>query len=116
MHGICCTPSSGRARSDGDGSLNKRGVTRRRCGRRCARPTRSPAARDNHQVNPLRRALIGLAVAGVVMGVLMAVVIAISDHADDPAVQAVLSLIVAWSFLGTGIVVWDRRPGNLMGP
>ena len=67
-------------------------------------------------MNPLRRALVGLAVAGVVMGVLMAVVIAISDHADDPAVQAVLSLIVAWSFLGTGIVVWDRRPANLMGP
>jgi hypothetical protein len=67
-------------------------------------------------VNPLRRALIALAAAGIVMGVLMVVVIAISDHVDNPTAEAVLSLLVARSFLGTGIVVWDRRPSNLMGP
>jgi hypothetical protein len=67
-------------------------------------------------VNPLRRALIALAAAGLVMGVLMAVVIAISDHADSPAVEATLSLLVSWSFLGTGLLVWDRRPNNLIGP
>ena len=67
-------------------------------------------------MNPLRRALIGLAVAGIVMGVLMAVVIAISDHVENPTAEVVLSLLVAWSFLGTGIVLWDRRPSNLIGP
>lgn len=67
-------------------------------------------------MNPLRRALIGLAVAGIVMGVLMAVVIAISDHVENPEAEVVLSLLVAWSFLGTGIVLWDRRPSNLIGP
>jgi signal transduction histidine kinase len=67
-------------------------------------------------MTPLRRALIGLAVAGILMGVLMAVLIAVSDHAEDRALQVVLSLLVAWSFLGTGLVVWDRRPSNLMGP
>jgi drug/metabolite transporter (DMT)-like permease len=51
-------------------------------------------------VNPLRRALIALAAAGIVMGVLMVVVIAISDHVDNPTAEAVLSLLVAWSFLG----------------
>ena len=45
-------------------------------------------------MNPLRRALIGLAVAGIVMGVLMAVVIAISDHVENPAAEVVLSLLV----------------------
>ena len=73
-------------------------------------------ARHNRGVNPLRRALIGLAATGIVMGLLMAVVIAISDHVDDPAVQAILALLVSWSFLGTGLYLWDRRPNNLIGP
>jgi signal transduction histidine kinase len=68
------------------------------------------------RITSLRRALIGLGVAGLVMGVLMAVVIATSDHADDPLLEAALSLAVSWSFLGTGLFVWDRRPDNLMGP
>jgi signal transduction histidine kinase len=41
-------------------------------------------------MNPLRRALLGLGAA--------------------------VSLLVAWSFLGTGLVLWDRRPDNLTGP
>jgi peptidoglycan/LPS O-acetylase OafA/YrhL len=60
----------------------------------------------------LRRALIALAAAGIVMGVLMAVVIAISDHVDNPTAEVVLSLLVAWSFLGTGIV--DGVLGHLL--
>jgi hypothetical protein len=67
-------------------------------------------------VNGLRRALIGLAVAGIVIGVLMAVLIATSDHVENPAVEAVLSLLVSWSFFGTGLAVWDRSPSNLIGP
>jgi signal transduction histidine kinase len=67
-------------------------------------------------MNPLRRALVGLGAVGFVMGVLMVVVIATSDHVADPGVEAALSLIVAWSFVGTGLYAWDRRPDNLTGP
>jgi signal transduction histidine kinase len=66
--------------------------------------------------SPLRRALIGLGVIGVAMGILMVIVIATSDHEDDPAILASLSLLVAWSFLGTGLYAWDRRPESLTGP
>ena len=67
-------------------------------------------------MNPLRRALIGLGAVGVVMGALMAVVIANSDHTNLKGLLAVLSVYVAWSFIGTGLYAWDRRPDNLIGP
>src|SRR3712207_6239648 len=64
----------------------------------------------------LRRALTGLALAGFVIGALMAVVVAESDHEASPALAACLSLLVSWSFLGAGLLAWDRRPDNLTGP
>ena len=67
-------------------------------------------------MNPLRRALIGLGVAGVVIGIPMTVVIATSDHTNLRVLMAGLSLLVAWSFLGTGLYAWDRRPDNFTGP
>ena len=67
-------------------------------------------------MNPPRRALIGLGAVGVVMGALMAVVIANSDHTNLKGLLAVLSVYVAWSFIGTGLYAWDRRPDNLIGP
>ena len=67
-------------------------------------------------MNPLRRALLGLGAAGVVLGALMAAVIATSDHTNLKGLIAALSLLVAWSFLGTGLYLWDRRPDNLTGP
>ena len=67
-------------------------------------------------MNPLRRALLALGAAGVVMGALMAAVIATSDHTNLKGLLAALSLLVAWSFLGTGLYLWDRRPDNLTGP
>ncbi len=68
------------------------------------------------QLTSLRRALIGLAAVGVVLGVVMAVVVATSDHQINPGLEAALTLIVAWSFLGAGLYSWDRRPDNLTGP
>ena len=67
-------------------------------------------------MNPLRRALLALGAAGIVMGVLMTAVIATSDHTNFRGLMAGLSLLVAWSFLGTGLYAWDRRPDNLTGP
>jgi signal transduction histidine kinase len=67
------------------------------------------------QNQPLRRALIALGAAGVVMGIVMAIVVASSDHETNPGLLAALGLLVAWSFLGTGLYAWDRRPDNLTG-
>jgi signal transduction histidine kinase len=67
-------------------------------------------------MNPLRRALLGLGAAGIVIGIPMAAVIATSDHTNLRGLMAGLSLLVAWSFLGTGLYAWDRRPDNLTGP
>jgi signal transduction histidine kinase len=67
-------------------------------------------------MNPLRRALLGLGAAGIVLGALMAAVTATSDHTNLKGLIAALALLVAWSFLGTGLFLWDRRPDNLTGP
>jgi signal transduction histidine kinase len=67
-------------------------------------------------MTPLRRALLALGAAGIAVGVLMAAVIATSDHTNLKGLVAAVSLLVAWSFLATGLVLWDRRPDNLTGP
>jgi signal transduction histidine kinase len=67
-------------------------------------------------MNPLRRALLGLGAAGIATGIPMTAVIATSDHTNLSGLMAGLSLLVAWSFLGTGLYAWDRRPDNLTGP
>jgi signal transduction histidine kinase len=71
---------------------------------------------NSGQLTSLRRALVGLAAVGVVLGVVMAVVVATSDHQTNPGLEAALTLVIAWSFLGSGLVSWDRRPDNLIGP
>jgi signal transduction histidine kinase len=67
-------------------------------------------------MNPLRRALIGLGVVGFALAFPVAAIIATSDHTNLKGLLAGLSVLVAWSFLGTGLYLWDRRPDNLTGP
>jgi signal transduction histidine kinase len=67
-------------------------------------------------ITPLRRALLSLGVAGIALGVPIAAITATSDHTNLPGLMAVLGLLVAWSFLGTGLYAWDQRPDNLTGP
>jgi signal transduction histidine kinase len=67
-------------------------------------------------MNPLRRALLALGIAGVVLGVPVTALNATSDHVDLRGLVAGLAALVAWSFLGTGLYLWDRRPDNLTGP
>jgi signal transduction histidine kinase len=66
-------------------------------------------------VTPLRRALFVLGVAGFGLGILTFVVIVTGDHETERLLRAILSLLVAWSFVGTGLYAWDRRPDNLIG-
>jgi signal transduction histidine kinase len=63
----------------------------------------------------LRRGLIALALAGLAFGALVAYVIAHSDHTDDRGLAAALALLVGWSFIGTGLFAWWRRPANRTG-
>jgi signal transduction histidine kinase len=38
-----------------------------------------------------------------------------SGHVDDRGFSAALGLLVGWSFIGTGLFAWWRRPGNPTG-
>jgi signal transduction histidine kinase len=67
-------------------------------------------------MTPLRLALLGLGVAGVVASVPVAALTATSEHTNLKGLMAGLGLVVAWSFLLTGLYAWDRRPDNLTGP
>ena len=67
-------------------------------------------------MTPLRRALVGLGAAGAVLALPVAAITATSDHTQLSGLMAALGLLVAWSFLGTGLYLWDRRPDNLTGP
>jgi signal transduction histidine kinase len=67
-------------------------------------------------MNPLRRALLALGITGMVLTVPIVALTATSDHVNLKGLVAALALLVAWSFLGTGLYLWDRRPDNLTGP
>jgi len=64
----------------------------------------------------LRRALIGLAVAGLALGAAALALVTTSDRDDDSAAWIVLALTLGWSFAGAGIFAWWRRPENRTGP
>ncbi len=62
-----------------------------------------------------RRLLLALAFAGLASGVVIAAITLASDHIDDPGSETVLRLLVGWSFIGTGLFAWWRRPANATG-
>jgi signal transduction histidine kinase len=64
---------------------------------------------------PLRRALIGLGVLGFAIGCILFTIVARSEAAQAPLLEAALTLLIGWSFIGTGLYAWDRRPANLIG-
>ena len=63
----------------------------------------------------LRLALLGLAGAAVVSGAVLFVLVLGSDHEDSRGLTAALGLLVGWSFTGTGLFAWWRRPANRTG-
>ena len=64
----------------------------------------------------LRRALVGLGIAGVVAGVVpLLLALSAPDDINDPALTAVFGPLVGWSFIGTGLFAWYRRPDNKFG-
>ncbi len=59
-----------------------------------------------------RRLLVALALAGFVCGLVIAAITLASDHIDEPGAEAGLRLLTGWSFIGTGLFAWWRRPAN----
>jgi signal transduction histidine kinase len=63
----------------------------------------------------LRRALLALGLAAVAAGGVFLALTLRSDHVDDRGATAALGLLVGWSFTGTGLLAWWRRPDNRTG-
>lgn len=62
-----------------------------------------------------RRTLVALAGAGLAAGLVYVLLVLASDHVDDRGFTAALGLLVGWSFIGTGLFAWRRRPDNRTG-
>jgi signal transduction histidine kinase len=67
-------------------------------------------------MSSLRRALVALAVLAFLAGAGATALILTSDHTDSRGLLVALILTAGWSFAGTGLYAWDRRPGNNIGP
>ena len=66
-------------------------------------------------LTPLERALSAIGLAGVLMGIALFVIVASSEEPAAPLLEACITLLVGWSFIGTGLYAWDRRPANVIG-
>ena len=54
-------------------------------------------------------------VAGLVCGGGAAALVLTSEHYDDPILWAVVLPLLGWSFIGTGLFAWLRRPESGVG-
>ncbi|HET9739486.1 MAG TPA: histidine kinase [Solirubrobacteraceae bacterium] len=63
----------------------------------------------------LRRALVAIALAGLVSGAASVAVIADSDHNPERGATIAIGLLIGWSFIGTGLFAWWRRPASRFG-
>ena len=63
----------------------------------------------------LNRALFAIALAAVVAGGAAAALIVSSDHTPMPGAGIVIGLLISWSFVGTGLYAWWRRPASRFG-
>jgi signal transduction histidine kinase len=66
-------------------------------------------------VSSLRSALVGLAIAGVALGLLVLAAAVKGDLTEEREQPIGVLLLIGWSFIGTGLFAWDRRPGNRIG-
>ncbi len=63
----------------------------------------------------LRRALLVIAATALVIGLITIPVVVDSNHADDRGLFLASQLVIGWSFVGTGLFMWWRRPENRLG-
>jgi signal transduction histidine kinase len=62
-----------------------------------------------------QRIILALGGAGLAFGLIVAWLTLGSDHVEDRGFEAALRLLVGWSFIGTGLYAWWRRPENRTG-
>ena len=63
----------------------------------------------------LRLALIGIGLAGLAAGAVSFAIAVTSDHKDVQTGAVVFRPLIGWSFIGTGLFAWWRRPQNRFG-
>ena len=63
----------------------------------------------------LRRALFSVAFAAVIAGAAASALVIASDHVEMPALSIAIGLLIMWSFVGTGLYAWWRRPSSRFG-
>jgi signal transduction histidine kinase len=73
------------------------------------------SARAAVPLSASRGTLTALAAAGLAFGLVDAAIILDSDRVDDRGFVVAVGLLVGWSFIGTGLFAWWRRPGNRTG-
>jgi signal transduction histidine kinase len=66
-------------------------------------------------MNGLRRALWSVAFAAGVAGAAGSALVLSSDHLEQPGLGIAIGLLITWSFVGTGLYAWWRRPSNRFG-
>ena len=59
--------------------------------------------------------LRAVALAGLLAGLGVAAVALSSDHEDNRILWATFGAAVGWSFVGTGLYAWRRRPESRIG-
>ena len=66
-------------------------------------------------MSSLRRALLALGAVGIIFGLALIPTILTTDQPGPKALFAVIAPLVGWSFIGTGLFAWWRRPQNRFG-
>jgi signal transduction histidine kinase len=66
-------------------------------------------------VVPARPLLVAIVLAALACGGIVIAVEVASDHQDFKAVWAIFGPAVGWSFIGTGLYAWRRRPESRIG-
>ncbi|HEX6712211.1 MAG TPA: histidine kinase, partial [Thermoleophilaceae bacterium] len=66
-------------------------------------------------MSSLRRALILLAIVGFAVGAAGLAIVLTSDHMSNRGIWASFGGLLGWSFIGTGLYAWYRRPDNRTG-
>ncbi|HEX5781520.1 MAG TPA: hypothetical protein VFX80_06345, partial [Solirubrobacteraceae bacterium] len=61
------------------------------------------------------RRTLAIAGAALLCGVGDVLLVLGSEHFPDPEVWAVFGPVVGWSFVGTGLYAWQRRPDSRFG-
>jgi PAS domain S-box-containing protein len=63
----------------------------------------------------MRRTVVAVGVAGLLAGIAVLVLTLESDIAQARVAQAVINAMLVWSFVGSGLIAWVRRPANRFG-